>query len=192
MLMPRSPPANAVSRLPSAPRKRLFLLPLRMPGGEPPDAIEHDTRLEAHRLLGPERAVVVERGNMFGRRHKVRPALLGDLVNEGHDVLLGCPVVPRRQEIGLRLRIVDQDEYEINGEIAPRRSHAALCKPRCTAGPTQDPGHLKWCTPDRILRLLSARSRLDLLLDLFQIERARRLARRVVLHGHEELAGQRL
>ena len=57
--------------------------------------------LEIHRLFGPERAVVVERGDALGRRHEVGRIVLRDLCHEFEDRRLGRPVIPRGERIGL-------------------------------------------------------------------------------------------
>ena len=58
------------------------------------------SELEIHRLLGPERAVVVERGDALGGRDEVRRALLGDFRDEVDDGLFGRAVVPGRERVG--------------------------------------------------------------------------------------------
>ena len=55
--------------------ERLLGLPLRMLRRQRLDAIEREGELEIDRLLGPQRAVVVEGGDALGRRHEIRPAL---------------------------------------------------------------------------------------------------------------------
>ena len=52
--------------------ERLLVLPLRMLRRQRLDAVEREGELEVHRLLGPERAVVVEDGDALGGRHEVR------------------------------------------------------------------------------------------------------------------------
>ena len=47
--------------------------------------MEREEELEIHRLLGPQRAVVVERGDAFGGRNEVRRAFLRHLRDEGDD-----------------------------------------------------------------------------------------------------------
>src|SRR5213594_515517 len=74
--------------------------------------------LRVHRMLDPQRAVLVERGDALGRRHEPRAALRRRALHELDDRLLGRPVVPRRERIGLRAnrrahepqRADDQDE----------------------------------------------------------------------------------
>ena len=83
-------------------RKRLSRLPLRMLRRERLDAIEREDELKRHRLLGPERPVVVERGNPLRWLHKVLSALLRDTSNEVDDRLLGRAVVPGWQGINGR------------------------------------------------------------------------------------------
>ena len=69
-------------------------------GRERLDAVEREEQLEVHRLLGPERAVVVEGGDALGGRDEVRRALLRHLRDEVDDGLLGRAVVPGRQRVG--------------------------------------------------------------------------------------------
>ena len=80
-----------------------LVFPLRMLRRERLHAVEREEKLEIHRLLAPERAVVVERGDALGDRDKVRRAFLRDLRDEVDDGLFGRAVVPRRQRITRRL-----------------------------------------------------------------------------------------
>ena len=80
--------------------KGLFVFPLGMLRRERLHAIEREEELEIHRLLGPERAVVVEGGDAFGGRDKVWRAVLRDLSDKCDDGFLRPAVVPRRQRIG--------------------------------------------------------------------------------------------
>jgi len=80
----------------------LLLLPFRMLGRQRLDAVDDEQELEVERLLGPQRAVVVEDGDAFGGRDEVRGSILRHALDEGHDRLLRRSVVPRRQGI-LRL-----------------------------------------------------------------------------------------
>ena len=52
--------------------ERLFFLPLRVLRSEFLDPVDREMNLEIQGLLGPEGAVVVERGDAFGGRHKIR------------------------------------------------------------------------------------------------------------------------
>ena len=54
--------------------ERLRRLPLGMLRSQRLDAIEREGELEVDRLLGPQRAVVVEDGDALGRRHEIRRA----------------------------------------------------------------------------------------------------------------------
>src|SRR5476649_1893527 len=49
----------------------LLVLPLRMQGCHRLDTFEHEGKLEIHRLLGPQGAVVVEHRDALGRRYEV-------------------------------------------------------------------------------------------------------------------------
>src|SRR2546430_16672121 len=59
----------------------------------------YTTLFRSHRLLAPERAVVIERGDAFGDGHEVRRTFLCDLLDESHDRFLWCSVIPRRQRV---------------------------------------------------------------------------------------------
>ena len=68
--------------------KWLLRFPLRMLRRERLHAVEREEELEIHRLLAPERAVVVERGDAFLRRDEIRRAFLRHLRDESGDGLL--------------------------------------------------------------------------------------------------------
>ena len=80
--------------------ERFLGLPLGMLRRERLHAVEREVELHGHRLLAPERAVVVERGDAFGDRHEVRRAGPRHLLDEVDDGLLGLAVVPRGQRVG--------------------------------------------------------------------------------------------
>ena len=80
--------------------ERLSILPVGVLGGERLDAVDREEELEVDRLLGPERAVVVENGDAPRRRHELRSALLGDLLDEIDNGGLGFAVLPGRQWFG--------------------------------------------------------------------------------------------
>jgi hypothetical protein len=82
--------------------ERLSRLPLRVLRREGLHAVERELELEVNRLLGPERAVVVERGDPFRRGHEVLPAGRRDTPDEAYDRAFGRPVVPRRQRVARR------------------------------------------------------------------------------------------
>ena len=74
-------------------------------GGQRLDPIDREHDLEIHRLLGPQRAVVVEGGDALVERHEIRAALGRDARDEIGDRLLHRAVIPGRQRIGWRLRM---------------------------------------------------------------------------------------
>ena len=84
--------------------ERLLGLPFRMHGRHGLDAVEREGELHVHRLLDPERAVIVEGRDALVERNEVRPALRRDARDEVEDRSLGRTVVPGRQRIALRLR----------------------------------------------------------------------------------------
>ena len=62
-------------------------------------AVEREVELDGQRLLAPERAVVVERGDAFRYRHKVRRAWRRHFANEIHDGLFRLAVIPRGEGV---------------------------------------------------------------------------------------------
>ena len=76
--------------------ERLLLFPFRMLRRERFDAVESERELEIHRLLGPQRAVVVEHGDAFRLGHKLLAARRGYTLHEVHNGAFGCTVSPRR------------------------------------------------------------------------------------------------
>ena len=99
--MAGSPPASAAFHIALEQRRKWFLcFPLGMLRRERLYAVEREDYLEIHRLLAPERAVVVERGDALGHRHEVRRAFLRHLFDEFDDGFLCRAVVPRRQRVG--------------------------------------------------------------------------------------------
>ena len=63
------------------------------------DAIQRERELEVERLLGPERAVVVEGRDAFRRRNEVCAAVLRHLRDKVEDRLFRRSVVPRWQSV---------------------------------------------------------------------------------------------
>ena len=69
-------------------------------GGNLLQAIHH---LRIHRMLDPQRAVLIKRGNALLGRHELRAALSCSRLDEFYDGLFGRAVVPRSQRVcGLR------------------------------------------------------------------------------------------
>ena len=63
--------------------------------------VEREGKLDVHRMLDPQRAVIVEHRDAFGLRHEVGRAFLAHLLDELDDRSLRRGVVPGRQRIGL-------------------------------------------------------------------------------------------
>ena len=84
--------------------ERLGVAPLRVLRRERLHPVHRERDLEIDRLLGPERAVVVEGRDALLDRDEIRPALLGHALDERDDRLLRRALVPGRQRIGLRER----------------------------------------------------------------------------------------
>ena len=80
-------------------RERLFFSPFRMLRSECPDPVEDKERLEIHRLLRPERAVVIKSHNALGGGNEIG-AFFGHLFDKGNDALLRCAFVPRGKQVG--------------------------------------------------------------------------------------------
>ena len=59
-----------------------------------PHPVEGEGELGVRRLLGPERAVVVEGSDALGGRDKLRSASAGHIGHELHNGAFGCAVVP--------------------------------------------------------------------------------------------------
>ena len=83
-------------------RERLLRFPLGVLRRQRLHAVEREDELEVHRLLGPQRAVVVEGGDALARRHVILAAGFDDRCHEGDDARLGMARVPRWQRVGLR------------------------------------------------------------------------------------------
>src|SRR5688572_12881815 len=99
--------------------ERLLLLPLWMLRRQGFDAIERERNLNVDRLLGPQRAVVVERGDPLGDLNEVGPALLSYFRDEVDDGLLGSGVIPGGQRIGV-----------LRGNAASRRAGSDQTNPK--------------------------------------------------------------
>src|SRR6185436_4117010 len=75
-------------------------LPFRMLVGSGLHAVDGESELGVDRLLDPQRAVIVDGGDAFGRRHIVWPAVLGHRRDEVENGFLGRSVVPRWEGVG--------------------------------------------------------------------------------------------
>ena len=80
--------------------KRFLVLPLRMLRRERLHSVERKQELKIHGLLGPQRAVVIEGGDAFCRRHELRPPFLRDFRDKFDEGLLRRTVIPRGKRIG--------------------------------------------------------------------------------------------
>ena len=83
-------------------RKRLGRLPLRMRGAQRLHAVDDERELHIHRLLGPERAVVVEDGDALGLGHEVDARRIGRARDERHDRGARGAFAPRFERRGRR------------------------------------------------------------------------------------------
>ena len=66
------------------------------------DAVEDEERLDVHRLLGPERAIVIEGGDALVGVNEIQAAFLGHPRDELEDGRLRLPLVPSGQNVGGR------------------------------------------------------------------------------------------
>src|SRR5579871_2968577 len=89
--------------------KWLLRLPLRMLRGELFDAVEGESKFGVHRLLCPQRAVVVDGYDAICWRNEIGATLLGYASYKISNCLLGLTVVPRRKRIGCILRNCSPD-----------------------------------------------------------------------------------
>ena len=101
--------------------ERLLGLPAGVLRRQRLDAVEHEGELDVHRLLDPQRAVVVEGGDALVGRHEVRSALRGDAGDESRDRRFGRAVVPGRQRIGLCERGIGAQQSGQRGHHRERR-----------------------------------------------------------------------
>src|SRR5580698_6269423 len=62
-------------------------------------AIEHKRQLRIHRLLNPQRPIVIERSNPLINGDEVGASLLRHFLDERDNGLLRSTIVPRRQRI---------------------------------------------------------------------------------------------
>jgi hypothetical protein len=79
--------------------ERLGVLPVRVLRRYRLHTVECELNLEVDRLLGPERTVVVEDRDAFGRWYMLRPALACHPPDEIDDDPFGAAVVPGRKRI---------------------------------------------------------------------------------------------
>ena len=101
----------------------LLRFPLRMLRRERLHAVEREEQLEIHRLLAPERAVVVERGDALVRRNEIGRAFFRHLLDEGDDGFLRRGVVPRGQRVlGLCGDEASEDNRQQGNRAADRVS----------------------------------------------------------------------
>jgi hypothetical protein len=118
--------------------ERLVILPLRVRGGENPDAIEREHCLRVNRMLDPEGAVLIEGGDAVIRRHIARARLIDRGMHKVQDRLLGRSVVPRRQNAGRGLRICRGRGYQ----AGQRRQHRCSRQQRTAADAGKRKGRL--------------------------------------------------
>ena len=74
--------------------ERLLVLPVRMLIGQRFHPIQRKRKLHIHRLLAPQRAVVVEGRDALRHRDKVRRAFAGNRSDKALDRLLGWTIIP--------------------------------------------------------------------------------------------------
>jgi hypothetical protein len=80
--------------------ERLLGLPLRMLGRKRLYVVEREKQVDVQRLLSPQRAVMIERGDALVRRHKVGLPFLRHLCHEFDDRLFGLAILPGRKRVG--------------------------------------------------------------------------------------------
>jgi hypothetical protein len=81
-------------------RERLLVLPFGVLGHESLHSVDREEKLEIHRLLGPQRAVVVEHGDALFGRNELLARLVRDCLHECDDARLRRAFVPGRKRLG--------------------------------------------------------------------------------------------
>jgi hypothetical protein len=81
---------------------RLTIAKLGMGIQERRDARKRVHDLDVHRLLAPQRAVVIKDGDAIGDGNKLLPGRVGDTTDEAHDDSLRRVVAPARKRIDRR------------------------------------------------------------------------------------------
>jgi hypothetical protein len=106
----------------------LFGLPTRVLRRQLPDAVENEGELDIHRLLDPQRAVIVESRDTLIFGHEIRPA--GDSRNKVGDRTLRRAVIPGWQPVAAPLCLHWREARRCgqNGKCAQRRKHQATTK----------------------------------------------------------------
>ena len=85
-------------------RERLGRLPFGMRGPQGLHAVDNEGELHIHRLLGPQRAVVVEDGDALGLGHEVRARRICRACDERLDRGARGALAPRIKRCSRRLR----------------------------------------------------------------------------------------
>src|SRR3954453_19765824 len=75
--------------------ERLYRRPFRMLRSEHLHTIERESELGIHWLFGPQSTIFVEGGYPVACRYKIGGPLLRHALDERHDGLFGCFIVPR-------------------------------------------------------------------------------------------------
>ena len=126
---PVSPPASAPFTSPlSSEAKGSFSFHSGCCGASSFDSIEREQELKIHRLLGPERAVVVEGGDALILRHKVRRAFRCHPLDKVDDRLFPwAVVVPRGKRIATGGR-ANTDAGKSNGRAGRAASADSILR----------------------------------------------------------------
>jgi len=106
----------------------LLFLPVGVLRRHRPDAIQRKGELDIHRLLDPQRAVIVESRDTLIFGHEIRPA--GDSRHEVGDRTLRRTVIPGWQPVAAPLCLHWREARRCgqNGKCAQRRKHQATTK----------------------------------------------------------------
>ncbi|MGY4246228.1 hypothetical protein ACVIIZ_007636 [Bradyrhizobium sp. USDA 4523] len=104
--------------------ERLLPLPFRMLARQRLHPVERKRKLHIHRLLAPQRAVIVECRDALRRRHEIRRAFPRHRRDEVKDRLLRPAVIPGRKRIFLRKRMTARGRC--------RSRYQKTCKDRTT------------------------------------------------------------
>ena len=153
-------------------------------------AVEREGKLEVHRLLGPQRAVVVEHGDACGWRHVVGASVRRHPRDEGREGLPGGPVVPGRKGLSRRRRSGRRRRSAVRARSTHRIRTANAEGHRRDDG--AEPEHRLHSLPVSMLNaaanMLASAALLERLEHLVEAEAADLLARRELLERGEESA----
>ena len=152
------------------------------------DAVEGEGQLHIHRLLDPQRAVIVEGRDALLGRNEIRPALRRDARDKIEDRSLRRALVPGRQRIACACATADVERSEAESMAAspaPTAGRGGRC------GEVDDRFHVRLlsdCTDNAGVQLLAGRLLVSFSIACSTEKEPRPLPRRKLLEAHQVLA----